>query len=336
MRTDKGRLSVAGRPSRREVLGAAFGVGVLAGRREVSADQQAPASGLVRLGGPAFLGGDGPTPGAGGGLDPARAARTMRELSFRATLCPDVDVNDAAALRAIERAYPAEEIVIAEVGAFGFNMMARDAAERKTALDAMCQKLTIADEVGARCAVNIAGFRGVDAQNRQHPDNLNQVGFDLTVENVRYILDTVKPRRAKFAIETMAWIIPDGPDRYLELLKAVDRPMFGAHFDPVNMISSPARFFGNADFLRDCFTKVGRFIVSCHGKDTILRGGLTVHIDEGRPGTGSLDWKTYLRGVAALPQQPPIVLEHLPNRAEYLLARDYVFAEGQQAGVRFS
>lgn len=260
----------------------------------------------------------------------------MRELGFRATLCPDVDLKDTAALRAIERAYPAEEIVIAEVGAFGFNMMARDAAERKTALETMCQKLSIADEVGARCAVNIAGFRGADTQNRQHPENLNQVGFDLTVENVRYILDTVKPRRAKFAIETMAWIIPDGPDRYLELLKAVNRPRFGAHFDPVNMISSPARFFGNADFLRDCFTKLGQAIVSCHGKDTILRGGLTVHIDEGRPGTGSLDWKAYLRGVAALPQQPPIVLEHLPNRAEYLLARDYVFEQGRQAGVRFA
>ena len=167
--------------------------------------------------------------------------------------CPPVDLNDKERIRAIERASQAEDVVIAEVGAFGFNMMARDADERRRALETMCEKLALADEVGARCAVNISGYRGPDARNRPHPENLNHVGFDLTVENVRHIVDTVKPKRTKFTVEAMPWIVPDGPDSYLELIRAVNRPAFAVHFDPVNIINSPRRHFENGRGIGDWF-----------------------------------------------------------------------------------
>src|SRR4051812_25623519 len=284
----------------------------------------------VRLGGP--------IPGAGRSdppADPVELARAARELGYRAMLCPQVDVKDTPRIRAIEAACKAEDVVIAEVGAFGFNMMARDAQERKTAIDTMCERLALADEVGALCAVNISGYRGPDAKTRPHPENLNAVGFDMTVENVRHILDTVKPKRTKFTVEAMPWIVPDGPDSYLELIKAVQRPAFAVHFDPVNIINSPRRHFENGRFLEECFAKIGRWIVSCHGKDTLITGDSITHINEGRPGPGILDWKPFLKGVADLPLSPPILLEHLRTQDEYLQARDYVFAQGREIGVTF-
>jgi len=249
--------------------------------------------------------------------------------------CPAVDLNDKERMRAIENACRAEDVVIAEVTAFGFNMMSRDSEERKKALDTMCEKMALADEVGARCCVNIAGYRGSDAKHRQHPENLNQVGFDLTVENVRHIVDTVKPKRAKFTLEAMAWIIPDGPDSYLELIQAIDRPGFAVHFDPINLINSPRRHFENGKFLEECFAKIGKWIVCCHAKDTLMTGDSITHINEGRPGTGILDWKTFLRGIAALPQNPPVMMEHLRSQDEYLQARDFIFAQGKEIGITF-
>ena len=293
----------------------------------------------VRLGAPIFLGSQQPDAGPATstrGEDPVLLARSLRALGFSACQAPDVDAADAAGIRAIEHAFAAEDVVIAELWAFGHNMMARDAAERRAALDAMSRALALADDMGARCAVNIAGFLGPTAANRAHPDNLTRVAFDLTVENVRAVIDAVRPRRAKFAIETMAWILPDGPDVYLDLIRAVDRPAFAAHFDPVNMINSPTRYFGNRAFIEACLTTLGPHIVSCHGKDTRLAGGLTMHINEGRPGTGILDWKALLRGVAALPQQPPILFEHQPSKARYLDARDYVRTQAAEAGVMFA
>jgi hypothetical protein len=42
-----------------------------------------------------------------------------------------------------------------------------------------------------------------------------------------------------------------------------------------------------------------------------------------------------LRGVAALPNEPPIMVEHLRSQEEYLQARDYIFAQGKEIGISF-
>ena len=62
-----------------------------------------------------------------------------------------------------------------------------------------------------------------------HPKNLTDECFDLIVEVVRQILDTVKPRRASFLLEMMPSVFPDSADSYAALLKAVDRASFRVH-----------------------------------------------------------------------------------------------------------
>ena len=76
---------------------------------------------------------------------------------------------------------------------------------------------------------------------------------------------------------------PDSPDSYLELIKAIDRPAFAVHLDPVNIICSPQLFYSNGAFLRECFTKLGPYIKGCHAKDIALGETLTVHLTEVRP-----------------------------------------------------
>jgi hypothetical protein len=63
--------------------------------------------------------------------------------------------------------------------------------------------------------------------------------------------------RTFYTLETMPWMYPDSTDAYLRLLRAVDRPRFAVHFDPVNLISSPQRCFCNADLIRDFIARLG-------------------------------------------------------------------------------
>ena len=121
-------------------------------------------------------------------------------------------------------------------------------------------------------------------------------------------------------------------DSYLALLRAVDRPAFAVHLDSVNWINSPARFYENAALLRDCFQKLGPWIVSCHAKDIRLHNTLTVHLEEAPPGQGVLDYGVYLRELARLPGDVPLILEHLPQEA-YPAARAAVVAAADAAGV---
>src|SRR4029077_5985209 len=209
----------------------------------------------IRLGGPIFLKSD----------DPRELAREHRRLGYSAAYCPEAKVEDTALIREIEKAFAAEKVVIAEVGAW-VNMLDPDPEKRGKNLRYVAERLALAEAVGARCCPDIAGSYNPTVWYGPNSKNLSQEFFDATVENCRRVIDEVKPTRTKFTIEMMGWSLPDGPDAYLKLLRAVDRSGFAVHMDVCNGINSPAKFYRSGEFISECFRKLGPWIASCHAK----------------------------------------------------------------------
>ena len=265
--------------------------------------------------------------------DPEVIARSYLAAGYSAAGCPPVSLDQTERIKAIQEAFSRYDLCLAEVGVWN-NMLDPDPAKRAANLDMNIQKLALAEEIGALCCINIAGSFSPHCWDGPDPHNLSEEAFDLTVENVCKIIDAVKPKHSFYTLETMPWVIPDSPDSYLKLIQAVDRPMFGVHLDPVNMINCPARYYDNAGFLRECFAKLGKWIISCHAKDIQMSDQLTLHLQEVRPGLGVLDYRTFLTEVNCLPGNVPIILEHLPKE-EYPLAQKYVLDQAQAAGIFF-
>jgi sugar phosphate isomerase/epimerase len=255
----------------------------------------------------------------------------VRAAGYSAAFCPVEGSADEDTVRAYADAAKAANIVIAEVGAWS-NPMSSDAETRRAALEKCQRQLDLADRIGARCCVNIAGSRG-EKWDGHHPDNLTEETFDLIVETVRRIIDAVKPTRSFYTLETMPWMFPDSPDCYLRLIKAIDRETFAVHLDPTNLICSPQRYYGNGALIRECFEKLGAYIKSCHGKDIALHDKFMVHLDEVRPGLGNLDYRMFLRELDKLDPNTPLMLEHLPSEEEYNLAAQYVRSVAEEIGV---
>ncbi len=126
---------------------------------------------------------------------------------------------------------------------------------------------------------------------------------------------------------------PDSADSYLHLVKAIDRKRFAVHLDPVNLVCSPQRYFNSGKLIRECFTKLGPYIKSCHAKDIILSDKLTTHLNEIRPGLGGLDYAVFLHEVSKH-QDLPLMLEHLSGAEEYKLAADHVRSVAKREGLR--
>ncbi len=265
--------------------------------------------------------------------DPENMAKAYRTAGYTAAICPDVTLNQPERIRAIRQAFDKYDVLLAEFGVWN-NMLHPDPEIQKANLQANIQALATADEAGVLCCVNIAGSFDPQRWDGPHPKNLSTEAFERTVENVRTILQAVKPRRTVYSLETMPWVIPDSIESYLALIDAIDHPMFGVHLDPVNMINSPARFYNNAAFLSDCFSRLGHKIVSVHAKDIRLEPTLTVHLQEVRPGLGQLDYHTLLKAMAKLPVDTPLILEHLPQE-DYPPAQAYVLESARAAGVTF-
>jgi sugar phosphate isomerase/epimerase len=266
--------------------------------------------------------------------DPEELAQAHRKAGYRAAYSPNVSLNDADRIKAFREAYAKNDVVIAEVGRW-CNLMDADPEKRKKNLETVTNGLALAEALGARCCVDIAGSFHPTSWFGPHADNLSPKFFDAAVENARRIIDAVKPKTAKFCYEMMGWAIPDSVENQLRLIKAVDRDAFGVHLDPCNLVNSPERFFRNADLLNDCFDRLGKWIVSSHAKDLAWNIEMNVHFREVRPGQGSLDYATFLRRMAALPQEAPLMIEHLPNEVEYSLARDHIVEVGKKAGLQF-
>ncbi len=279
----------------------------------------------IRLGGPSYAKTE----------DPEELALAHRKLGYRAAYCPNVSLDNADRIRAISDAFTKHDVALAEVGRW-CNLLDRDPEKRKKNLENVIDGLALADVIGARCCVNIAGSFSPKEWFGPHPDNLSPKFFDAVVENARKIIDAVKPKRTRLAYEMMGWALPDSPASYIKMIKAVDRPAFAVHLDPCNLINSPERFYRNADLLNESFDKLGRWIVSCHAKDLDWVVEMNVHFREVRPGAGALDYATYLRRVAALPQNPPLMIEHLPNAEEYNQARKFIIDQGEKIGLSFS
>jgi sugar phosphate isomerase/epimerase len=276
----------------------------------------------VRLGGPIFLNSD----------DPGAMAREHRRLGYRAAYVPKVELHDKERIQAIVKEFAAQDVVLAEVGAW-VNMLDPDAEKRRKNLDYVEQRLALAEEVGARCCVDIAGSFDPKVWYAPNPRNFSQEFIDATVENCRSLIDAVKPTRTRFSIEMMPYSFPSGPDEYLRLLKAVDRKAFAVHLDVCNVINSPERMYNNGTVIRECFKKLGPWIASCHGKDLIWGESYQVWLREVIPGRGQIDYQAYLSALSELPTEVPLMLEHLNTAEEYDEARKYVATVAGEIGL---
>jgi len=297
----------------------------LAGAASARASQApATAGARIRLGAPVSVPGD----------DPEALARAHRVKGYRAAYCPAIRLDDRERIRATVEAFARHDVVIAEVGRW-VNLLDPDPDARKKNIATVTEGLALAEAVGARCCVDIAGSFSATSWFGPHPENLSERFFDAAVENARTILDAVRPTRTTFGYEMMAWSLPDSPDAALRMLKAVDRRAFAVHLDPCNLVSSPERYYRSRELIRECYAKLAPHVASVHAKDLTWDVEMAVHFREVRLGLGSIDHGAWLAEHARLCPDVPLMLEHLSGEAEYDAARDHLRAAGDRLGLRF-
>jgi sugar phosphate isomerase/epimerase len=278
----------------------------------------------IRLGGPIFK---------EAFEDPVAWVKAHKEWGYSAAYCPVEADASSELIRSFENEAKKSNLIIAEVGAWS-NPISPDDKQREESFELCCKQLDLADSIGANCCVNIAGSRNPEQWDGPHMDNLSKGTFDLIVEVTRKIIDTVKPKRTFFTLETMPWIFPNSVDSYLDLYKAIEREKFAVHFDPVNLMNSLDNYYNNAKIIKYTFEKLGPYIKSCHGKDTILEANLTTHINETQPGLGNLDYAVYLSELSKL-KDVPLMLEYMEEPEQYKAAVKYLEGVAQKNDLNF-
>ena len=253
---------------------------------------------------------------------------------FKAVTAPFDCRTEKREISAYRRICEKHGVVIAEIGVWK-NPFDPNPAVALEAMEYAKGQLALADEAGIPCCVNIAGTASAAGWDAADPDNYTDRTYARIVASIREILDAVKPARAFYCLEPMPWMVPDGPDEYLQLIRDVDRPQFAAHMDFVNMINSPRRYLMPEAFIGECFCKLSPWIKSTHIKDTRMHPTrLTTILEECSPGEGTLDFEKVL-GIMNrwLPADAPVLLEHMTSFEEYAAAYEHVYAAATRAGI---
>lgn len=221
------------------------------------------------------------------------------------------------------------DLVIGEVGVWK-NVLSSDENERRAAIDYAKAQLHMAERVGANCCVNIVGSLSPTLWDGYAPGNYAKETYDEIIRITREIIDDVNPRVSSYSLEPMPWMIPDSPQQYLQLIRDMDRSGFSVHLDFANMINGIERYHHAEEFIRSCFTLLGKHIRSIHLKDVKLGDELPCCIREVQLGQGALPLHVALEEAEKLGEDTTVFTEHYDHHENYVDATAYLRALGKK------
>lgn len=253
---------------------------------------------------------------------PEQWAENQVELGCRAIVFP-LSANDPEEkIEEYVKTAEANDLLIAEVGIWR-NAMAADPDDRKAQRDYCVRQLQLADRIGARCAVNVAGAMG-PRWDGHYKENFTRETREEIVKMVQEIIDRAEITNTYFTLEPMPWMVPTGPEDYVRLIEEVDRDRFAVHMDIINMTNSFERYYGAEQFVDRCAELLGNRIRSCHIKDVHLKEEYTFQLEECAPGKGEFPLRYYVEKMNSIDPDMPVILEHLNTDEDYIYYMNYL------------
>lgn len=269
--------------------------------------------------------------------DPEHIAYLAKKMGYRAIYMPDYLVG--AGSDEISRARSVFErngLVVAEAGCWD-NLLDLRPDVREENRRKMLATYQTAEELGALCVVNTVGFYCEGTGWYHHTkENFSKEYLEAAAENARYFIDAVRPKRTRFTYEVFMYCGLDSPEAYAELIRRVDRVMFGVHLDYTNLMRFPREVFYGEKIVNRCIALFANQIVSVHLKDVRLtEPALSTQIIEVVPGEGIAPLLPLLKACAALPQTIPLMLEHLEEEEEYARGLQYLKQLAENHGIPY-
>ena len=146
-----------------------------------------------------------------------------------------------------------------------------------------------------------------------HPDNHSAETFDRLVDSVRQVCRVAESEGVKVAIEGHVLTALDTPSRVRDLLDAVASPALKFNLDPVNFIGTVRDVHDTSHMINVLFDLLGEDTIAAHAKDCRLAEDFVMQIHEVLIGTGTLDYRLFLRRFMDVCPDGDFIIEHLPE-----------------------
>jgi sugar phosphate isomerase/epimerase len=238
--------------------------------------------------------------------------RRVRALGYSGIFCrfrandPHTTTRETAAR---VRALLADEgVQMFQVTGYWQNFVTSDEGARAQAVRTLIAALRLAGWLGARGVDTGPGSMSAEGPWFPHPDNWTAQARAQLVRSLREAAQAAEDNGVYLSLEGHQLVTLESAQVTAEILDAVDSPWVKSDYDSANWVTRE-RVYHTAQALRDDFAALGRHIVSCHAKDIWIENRLALHLQDGCPGKGNMDFRTLFTLAETLSPNLPIIVE---------------------------
>lgn len=262
--------------------------------------------------------------------------RRVRELGFSGIFtrfrANDPHTTPQAEAERVRSLLADEGVRLFQATGYWQNMITPDESVRRESVRTVQAALRLAGWLGARGIDTGPGSMNKNGPWYPHPENWTRGARKQLVKTLRECASAAGDAGVYLSLESHQLVTLATPEITKEVLDEVDSPWVRCDYDSANWITLNT-IYDTTSALNHHFDTLGDHIVSCHAKDIWIENKLTLHLQDGCPGKGLMDFKTLFRRMEDLSADYPVISEG--NRTEDLPAVSRLFHEtAAELGIR--
>jgi sugar phosphate isomerase/epimerase len=262
--------------------------------------------------------------------------RRVRELGFTGIFtrfaANDPRTTPAARAHRLRDLLVDEGVRLFQVTGYWQNLVHPDEGRRGEAVRTLQAALVLAGHMGARAIDTGPGSMSPDGPWFPHPDNWSSTCRRQLVKSLKECAAAAEDAGVYLSLEGHQLVTLESAAVTREILDEVASLWVRCDYDSANWITRQT-IYDTASALNHDFDVLAHHIVSCHAKDIWIENRLTLHLQDGCPGRGTMDFTTLFRRMESLNPDYPVIAEG--NSSEELPAVSRLFHDtARELGIR--
>jgi sugar phosphate isomerase/epimerase len=201
-----------------------------------------------------------------------------------------------------------EGVSLFEATGYYPNLVTPDNTLREREIRRLMNAIKAASWMEARAVDCGPGSMNPDGPWFAHPDNWTKDAVDRLTDSLKKVAVVAEDMDVYLTIEGHQLVTLENATITAEVLDAVDSPYVRSIYDAANWIDRHT-IFDTTQAINDDFDVLGKHIISAHAKDVWIENRHALHIQDGCPGKGILDFETLMTRLEALSPDYPLLVE---------------------------
>jgi sugar phosphate isomerase/epimerase len=206
-----------------------------------------------------------------------------------------------------------------------------DLAERRKINRQVAELVEAGERVGVSFIVTHTGSCA-ESPTSPHRDNWTKETWDASVKALKQIIRDTSGSKVNLAVEALNPCNINNPRAHVRFREDVGDSRIKVTLDPTNMLNTTV-YYRTTELINECFDLLGEDIMYAHAKDVLWLPDMLPAFKWVVPGTGTMDYETYLTRLSRLNYPRPLLLEFL-SEDKYPQAKKFIEETAAKMGVK--